>query len=81
MNSSYSAPAMSAGLMAGIRIATMIVGPYLIGKGVVNPENLDGMITSVAVAGTGIYGLIKTFKRQKKLNAAEQTLGPIIPTK
>jgi hypothetical protein len=81
MNSSYSAPAMSAGLMAGIRIATMIVGPYLIGKGIVDPENLDGIITGAATAGVAIYGLVKTFKRQKKLNAAEQTLGPITPTK
>jgi len=72
---SYSTPALSAGAMAAVRILTLMLGPYLIGSGYVNADNVDGVITALVTIGVAGYGLIKTFTRQKKINAAEQALG------
>lgn len=75
--SEYSTPAMSAGVMAGVRIVALILGPYAIGKGWVTAENFDGILTGVVTAGVAAYGVVKTFKRQKVINKAEAAIGPI----
>lgn len=77
MNEAYSAPAMSAGVMTAVRIAAMMIGPFAIGRGWVQPDQVDGILTGAVTIGTAGYGLWKTIKRQKKLNVAEERLGPI----
>lgn len=74
-----SAPAASAGVMAAVRIATMMLGPYAIAKGWVQPDQVDGIVTAVVTFGVAGYGLFKTVKRQKKLNTAEDMIGRPIP--
>lgn len=78
MNSDYSSSAPSATLMAGMRILVMLLGPVAISKGWVGAGDIENVAVGVLTAGTAIFGLFKTFKRQKKINVAELTLGPIL---
>lgn len=77
--SNFSAPALSAGVMAAVRIVTMIVGPYVVAKGWVEADQLEGILVQIAVVGVAVYGLWKTIRRQQKINSAERVLGPIKP--
>lgn len=73
----YSANALPATVMAGVRMATMIAGPYLVSSGVIEADSVEGVFTAVAVVGVTLYGLWRTHQRQRKINTAETVLGPI----
>jgi uncharacterized membrane protein len=77
----FSSPALSAGAMAAIRILTLMAGPALIASGVAEADQVEGIVTGLVTIGVAGYGLVKTYKRQKRLNNAEAVLGRPIPAK
>lgn len=72
---SFSTPALSAGAAAAVRILTLVLGPYAIGAGWVDADQVDGIATSVVTIGVAGWALFQTIKRQKTMNKTEERLG------
>jgi hypothetical protein len=79
MNGDYSSGPVSAATMAGIRILLVAIGSFAVGRGWVDAEHIEGIITGIITIGVAGYGIWKTLSRQKQIKVAENTLGPVSP--
>jgi hypothetical protein len=54
-------------LAAAFRYAISILGTFLVARGIIPVEHIEGVITLILTAATVGYGLYKTHQNRKKL--------------
>ncbi len=77
MSKEYSTAPVPAATMAMVRIVIVAAGSYAVGRGWVDEGSVEQIATLVITVGTGLWGLYKTFKRQKQITVAETLVGPL----
>ncbi len=59
-------------LAAALRYAVSLIGTYLVAKGYVDSDNIEGIATMLTVAAAVVYGLITTRQNRAKLIVAAE---------
>lgn len=76
MNDLSTSP-LPAATMALMRQSILILGGLAVGRGWVQPEDVEGVATLLIMLTAGGYGLYKTFTRQRRIKDAEAVIGAI----
>lgn len=63
---------LPAALAAGLRYLIAMLGTYAVGRGWVQPENVEGIATVLLTAATVAYGVWRTRQKQAQLVVAAE---------